>query len=137
VPGARRVARLVCVVILLPGCSGQDDGSTTATGGGSGGSGSASTAGSGGGSGSGSGGGSGACQVGCEAVIAAGCANGPPDQAGCEADCDMLLAGQCSDEYDAYLVCGEGEAVTCDNGGYPVIEACEAERQAFLACINP
>ncbi len=77
------------------------------------------------------------CEEGCAAVMAAACANSPPSQANCESTCVSLLRESCGAEYDEYQSCAVGKAVTCDASGRPTVEACSAEQDAFLACMNP
>ncbi len=76
------------------------------------------------------------CRVGCEATLAAECPIGPTDQDGCEADCMSLGEGACGETYRAFQSCADGEAVTCGDIGIPVVEACQAEQDAFIACLN-
>ena len=74
--------------------------------------------------------------VGCEATIAADCSAGPADITTCEADCEALRAGTCGVEYEALLTCGEGEPVTCDGAGIPVVEACAGAQGTFVDCLG-
>lgn len=76
------------------------------------------------------------CEQGCTATLEADCDNGPASQSVCEADCEMLREGSCAAEYETLLSCAEGEEVTCDPQGIPVIEACAAEQTAFVDCLN-
>ena len=76
------------------------------------------------------------CQAGCTATLAADCQNGPASQDVCEMDCEELLAGMCSSEYQAWLQCGAGGSVTCDSNGLPTVEGCEDEQAVFFACIT-
>lgn len=77
------------------------------------------------------------CERGCEATLAADCANGPVDQASCVATCEDLAAGSCAAEYADVQTCSDGEQVGCDGSGRPIVEACAAEFGAFVACLNP
>jgi hypothetical protein len=79
---------------------------------------------------------SGACELGCEQTIIARCAMGPDTQLQCETDCERLRTGACGSEYRAYMACGDGKRVTCDDMGLPIVAACEDERSAFLACLQ-
>jgi hypothetical protein len=76
------------------------------------------------------------CEQGCVATLAADCDNGPPTQQQCVADCEMLEAGPCGTEYAALQACAEGETITCNGMGIPVIEACSNEQTAFVSCLN-
>jgi len=75
------------------------------------------------------------CEEGCRATLAAACEHGPADQAGCEADCRALGAGDCRDEYAALQRCAAGQPITC-TAGYPVVASCATEQGAFVACEN-
>lgn len=77
-----------------------------------------------------------ACERGCALTLDADCAKGPDTQAQCESDCKGLRTGSCGDEYRTYMECGEGEDVSCDAMGLPVIVACAAERDAFIDCLQ-
>ena len=77
-----------------------------------------------------------ACARGCDSTLAADCAQGPDSRAQCESDCERLRSGDCGDEYRALMRCADGEEVSCSGAGLPVIEACEAEQNAFVACLN-
>jgi len=77
-----------------------------------------------------------ACQVGCQATLAAKCSNGPKDQASCESTCNALAAGTCGGEYATLQVCAEGQAITCSPQGQPIVAACSDEQAAFVVCIN-
>jgi hypothetical protein len=76
------------------------------------------------------------CEEGCELTLRADCTMGPSSRQVCEDDCEMLRSGPCGAEYRTLMSCGEGEDVTCSGSGLPVIEACEAEQNAFVACLN-
>lgn len=76
------------------------------------------------------------CAEGCAETLAAACPNGPATEEVCVSDCEALLAGACAEPYDAVLACSEGEAVTCDAGGRPTVEACADEFAAFVGCLN-
>jgi len=128
------VLLLVCGLAGV-GCSGDDDDDDDSSSGGT------STAGSSSSGGSNSSGGGGAvsdrCREGCVLTLEADCALGPDTQEQCETDCQELEMGQCSDEYDAFQDCAEevGE-LTCVPPGIPGAEGCEAEQQAFIACLQ-
>jgi hypothetical protein len=76
------------------------------------------------------------CVLGCEAALAADCDNGPATQAQCEQDCQRLQTGSCSASYLALQSCAEGEPLTCNEMGLPFVTACEAEQNAFVACLT-
>lgn len=76
------------------------------------------------------------CEQGCTTTLEADCDNGPASQSVCEADCEMLREGSCAAAYETLLACAEGEEVTCDAQGIPVIEACAAEQTAFVDCLD-
>lgn len=69
-------------------------------------------------------------------TMAAACDNGPADQATCVSDCEALLEGSCSTEYEAVLDCSADEPVTCDAGGIPTVEACASEFATFTGCLS-
>ena len=77
-----------------------------------------------------------ACQVGCQATLAANCSNGPTDQTNCESACAALAAGTCGGEYATFQACAEGQAITCSPQGQPIVAACSDEQAAFVVCIN-
>lgn len=114
---------VLCSVLALTHACGDDDAGGDDSGGGASGDGSSAPAAS-------------PCTMGCEATLAAECDNGPPDAAGCEADCEAHRVGACATEYGAVIDCAEGEPVTCDDSGLPTVEACDAELSAFVACLN-
>jgi len=132
----RRLGLVASVSVLCLGCGGDDDDDGSPASGGAGG-GSAS-GGSAGTSNSGGSGGTDAslCEEGCVATMAAACSNGPPDQAQCEADCEAMRNGPCATEYQALQTCAEGQPITCDANGFPVIEACSTEYATFVACLS-
>jgi hypothetical protein len=74
--------------------------------------------------------------LGCEATLVADCANGPATQSQCEQDCQRLQAGPCGESYSTFQRCAEGEPLTCNEMGIPFVSACEAEQNAFIACLN-
>ena len=76
------------------------------------------------------------CQEGCVLTLQADCDNGPASQAECETDCEELRAGPCGQAYQALQACAEGQAVTCNTAGIPVIEACSTEQGSFIDCLN-
>jgi hypothetical protein len=77
------------------------------------------------------------CREGCEAVLAAACENGPATQDSCESDCRRLARGGCAEQYQELQGCSEGQSVTCNGAGIPVVPDCAAEQNAFIACLNP
>jgi len=83
------------------------------------------------------GGGSGTslCEQGCVETMNADCENGPETYDECVSDCESLEVGDCDSEYSALQACAEGEAVTCNAVGLPVVEACSEEQNAFIACL--
>jgi cysteine-rich repeat protein len=86
--------------------------------------------------GSNDGGGAGSlCERGCEETMSADCDNGPETYAECVNDCEGLEIGDCDAPYSVLQACAEGEAVTCDALGFPVVEACSDEQNAFIACL--
>jgi hypothetical protein len=76
------------------------------------------------------------CERGCALVVAAGCANGPDNMAVCVSDCEMLRTGACGVEYEAFLTCADGEAISCDAEGRPNVAACMTEQATFVACLS-
>ena len=75
------------------------------------------------------------CEQGCEETMLADCDNGPETYDECVSDCEGLEVGDCGAEYAALQACAEGESVTCDASGFPVVEACSNEQDAFIACL--
>ena len=123
--GYPSITRALAVAVLLLsaswlGCGGDDDDSNAA----------------GGAVDSGGPARSGACELGCESTIYANCSMGPTTQLECETDCERLRNGTCGNEYRAYMSCGDGEKVSCDAMGFPVVAACPDERAAFVDCLN-
>jgi hypothetical protein len=52
-------------------------------------------------------------------------------------DCEAQESGSCGTEYAALQDCAVGEEVTCDaSSGIPIVAACSAEQDAFIACLN-
>lgn len=76
------------------------------------------------------------CERGCEATLAADCPAGPQSQVECVEDCEALGSGACSSEYAALQACAEGETISCNSSGIPVIEACSGEQTAFIDCLT-
>lgn len=75
------------------------------------------------------------CEQGCTETMSADCDNGPETYADCVSDCEGLEVGDCDSEYSVLQACAEGEAVTCDASGFPVVAACSDEQNAFIACL--
>jgi hypothetical protein len=77
---------------------------------------------------------SGSCPIYCEAVVAAGCANGPSTAALCTQNCQANLAGSCQAEMAAVIACvGPSPTVTCVDG-YPRASGCDAQAEALNTC---
>ncbi len=77
------------------------------------------------------------CQAGCELTMQADCEHGPANQEQCEGFCVAAKAdANCGAEYQELLDCGEGEGVTCTQDGFPLVENCSTEQDAFVACLN-
>ena len=77
------------------------------------------------------------CKQSCVSSLAQDCANGPPDQATCEADCEMFRAGPCAQAYGALQACGGPmPELTCDADGRVGVVGCEPEMTAFVACLG-
>jgi hypothetical protein len=74
------------------------------------------------------------CTRSCQAKVAAACTSGPT-LTQCTSNCRSDADGQCGTEFKALLACGDGEAVSCDNGT-PVVAACSDEQDAFELCDN-
>lgn len=72
----------------------------------------------------------------CPGVLAAGCTNGPSDQADCESGCDEVEA-RCSSELDAVLDCvDDSPTFSCDANGFVYPDGCQTEQDAIYACMN-
>lgn len=76
------------------------------------------------------------CSEGCEATLAANCPTGPASLEECVSDCEAFLSGACADDYEPFFACAEGEELSCNEMGIPVVEACSAEQAAFIACLT-
>ena len=74
------------------------------------------------------------CEKFCAAQDAAGCTQGSsPD---CAFACTILWNGDfCRAEWRALITCEASASWSCDaESGYPVVDRCQAEALAFLAC---
>lgn len=75
------------------------------------------------------------CIAVCPAVVAAGCSNGPPDQADCLAGCDEAET-TCPSEFQAMAQCaGTSATFSCDANNSPYPDGCQAENDALIACL--
>lgn len=130
---AKRLLIATACLGWIVGCNDgdDDDAASAGAGGGSG----AASAGTGGAAGASETGDS-LCERGCEATLAADCPAGPASQAQCVEDCEALSSGACSSEYAALQACAEGETISCNSAGIPVIEACSAEQTQFIDCLT-
>jgi len=90
------------------------------------------------GSGASTGSGSGipSCDEACVGVMAANCANGPPDEAACVQGCEDVRSGPCNAQYETLADCAGSEPdYACDQGGYVTVTGCEAENTALSTCL--
>jgi RHS repeat-associated protein len=76
------------------------------------------------------------CEGYCQKVIAAGCPNGPTDQASCEAACQAsTTTGDCTEQWSAVVVCAVASGtVTCDGSGKPTVSGCPTESADLTEC---
>ena len=75
------------------------------------------------------------CSEICAAMLAAGCAGGPADDAACGTECEANAAGPCMTQFSDAIACGpQPLTFTCDADDRPVIGGCEAEFELFFAC---
>ncbi|MBN2496449.1 MAG: hypothetical protein JXR96_17780 [Deltaproteobacteria bacterium] len=72
----------------------------------------------------------------CPAVVAAGCANGPPTQADCVSGCEGMLQTECAAQLQAMLDCSAGKTFTCDADDAPVATGCESQNAALNTCLE-
>lgn len=73
----------------------------------------------------------------CDLVLPAGCAGGPPNTEICVAGCEQGIAGECAAEFSATRACAGAEpAFVCSDETRPEIAGCEAEYDAFYACMG-
>jgi hypothetical protein len=77
------------------------------------------------------------CESGCVLTLEADCNRGPADQETCVSDCEALESGECSAEYAELQSCSTDEPVTCNDQGFPIVEACSEQQATFVACLNP
>ena len=76
------------------------------------------------------------CDSDCQAIVAAGCSNGPPDVASCTAGCDIAIFS-CPAQTAEYLECAEPSPnFICTTDGVPSPEGCESETQAVSDCVT-
>jgi len=76
------------------------------------------------------------CDTDCQAIVAAGCANGPPDLQSCTDGCDAAIFG-CPEETADYMDCaGPSPTFTCTGDGIPTPEGCQSETEAVAACVG-
>lgn len=79
-----------------------------------------------------------ACEDICPSVVDAGCPGGPPDLQICIDGCSANLVGPCKVEYGQVRACsGLTPTLMCDMNGRPTVAGCEAQYEAFYACLFP
>jgi hypothetical protein len=78
------------------------------------------------------------CEELCDLVAPAMCPGGPPDTASCVSGCEDNKVGRCKAQFSDVRACAaEKQVFTCDMEGRPVAEGCEAQFEAFYACLMP
>ena len=80
-------------------------------------------------------GGDATCEGICPAVVAADCANGPPNLAECISGCEAIIDMGCSAEIQAVLNCSDGKSFTCDENDSAVASGCESQNDALNTCM--
>lgn len=105
----------VIVLGVVVGCSSEDSGSTSPSGG------------------------SGTCESTCSKAIALKCPSTPYDQTKCVSDCkgqeSACSSKGMSAQFKTYLDCIQANAMTCGSSGTPQSPSCVSQGMAIIACM--
>lgn len=77
------------------------------------------------------------CAETCPGVVAAGCTNGPVDQADCVSGCESIRGSSCAGAYDTLFRCaGANPSYSCNGSGQVIVSACQTEHEALYTCLG-